>query len=1069
MTAFKVFISSTRLDLEPFRQEVRDKLVQLHQIPFAMEDFGSYPADAVVVSGDQVKECDLFIGIYAYRFGYAPDGEGGASVTEQEYDIARELGKRCLCYVAEESLKPETSDEEEWKQQRLAEFKQRVDRELVRDTFQSPEDLREKIGDDVNKLLLGCPLGFSLDDVLGRWRERERETRAHLWTEELNEPSLTVTSPLESLWDEFLRATPWHESVASLLNELLVETETLKREGIESQALSDLAARAKAIDTNGDYVVMLEELKELASKESGDAIQEIIVRLNQDKKEEPDRWTQRSKYLSWLLKTTYGIRDALRSLERKAGQREFARLLPVIGGLGAGKTHFLASLMDERHILPAGVPVEYLLLPLDRSSQAEPLDELILRHVRRMTGMQWRSLNEFNDFLEDPLQRPGAEPEERKIKLVVALDDFQKGLFSRGEFGEDKDELIRFISQHTKLHALHWLLLLQDTSYAEVANADQKWFWKQFSFAGLQADESSRIGEWFVLDRLNYEMETGIEIIKKSLENKPDEYAFVVETTGENERTLEQLSSPFIAWILIELREKVPIKTVVDLNFIEFVTEFWKGRRADLDTTTLDADPTRSGPLLDLAIGLLAASLVKRPASPTVSGVLDDMTGVAAEIESELQDRYKSESALQILRRGNLLEIEGVPEPKIGGYPVERLSVRFETFWEWHLARVLSAGKGLTARDEAAAKAELAEWFSTARSQGTKEGVLTFLILLLDQSVKEEKLGQSFVEGLMRFALAPGDLPRAAVWFAGPKGGPALQTLLAQLAREQTHEGAGGHDLFAFMYFIAECLPDALGFPERLKLLQPHFSVIHENFLTDYYMFIVERLFGQSENEVILASMPYFSGCEVMGITQRLAEATVDNATDGEQVVLNLVVQYLKDNLAQIKDEYETREKPEGERRYFYWEWVVCIFCRFAVEERGLNAYDLFVENNWYKPASLGLDHPVALRMRQEANLALGFWYRTHWKKSDRQRYFDLVNGLVESPDPVERETAFFFIRHTKTYEADRAFAADAVFHPALRLLFLDPEMGEIVEQYRETFRISLEDYEALNQQRENP
>src|SRR5678815_69722 len=140
MSEFKVLISSTRKDIAEYREQIKDKLVALHQVVLMMETFGANPSDAVTVSTDQVRECDLFIGIYAYRYGYVPEGDE-KSITEQEYDLARELGKRCLCYVASESLKPEVSEEDESKQQRLAAFKQRIDVELVRSVFDSPDDL----------------------------------------------------------------------------------------------------------------------------------------------------------------------------------------------------------------------------------------------------------------------------------------------------------------------------------------------------------------------------------------------------------------------------------------------------------------------------------------------------------------------------------------------------------------------------------------------------------------------------------------------------------------------------------------------------------------------------------------------------------------------------------------------------------------------------------------------------------------------------------------------------------------------------------------------------------------
>jgi hypothetical protein len=117
-----------------------------------MESFGAQPASAEPVSKGNVADGDLFIGIYAFRYGYTPE-EGGPSVTEMEFDEARSLGKRCLCHVANETLRPAQSDESPEKLERLTQFKARVDRELVRATFDRYEDLPSLIQRDLYSLI----------------------------------------------------------------------------------------------------------------------------------------------------------------------------------------------------------------------------------------------------------------------------------------------------------------------------------------------------------------------------------------------------------------------------------------------------------------------------------------------------------------------------------------------------------------------------------------------------------------------------------------------------------------------------------------------------------------------------------------------------------------------------------------------------------------------------------------------------------------------------------------------------------------------------------------------------
>ena len=147
MESWKGFLCSTRVDLAEPSRLVVSTLQELHHVPIDMGGFGAQPGSAERGSKGNVAECDVFIGIYAFRYGYTPV-DGGQSITEMEFDEAQRLGKRCLCYVAHERLRPSQVDESDGKLQRLAEFKARIDRELVRDVFEKygdlpgPEDLR---------------------------------------------------------------------------------------------------------------------------------------------------------------------------------------------------------------------------------------------------------------------------------------------------------------------------------------------------------------------------------------------------------------------------------------------------------------------------------------------------------------------------------------------------------------------------------------------------------------------------------------------------------------------------------------------------------------------------------------------------------------------------------------------------------------------------------------------------------------------------------------------------------------------------------------------------------------
>lgn len=98
----KVFLSSTYVDLIEHRKAARDALAKLGLHVIGMEDFGARTEDSTTACLAEVEECELFVGIYAHRYGYIPDG-AVVSITEQEFDHAQKHGKETFgCIVHED-------------------------------------------------------------------------------------------------------------------------------------------------------------------------------------------------------------------------------------------------------------------------------------------------------------------------------------------------------------------------------------------------------------------------------------------------------------------------------------------------------------------------------------------------------------------------------------------------------------------------------------------------------------------------------------------------------------------------------------------------------------------------------------------------------------------------------------------------------------------------------------------------------------------------------------------------------------------------------------------------------
>ncbi len=95
----KVFISSTYKDLIDYRAAAIRAVEGTNYQASKMEVFGARPDEPLDACLKEVEESELFIGIYALRYGFIPEG-ADISITEMEYLHAKKLGKTDLLLSA---------------------------------------------------------------------------------------------------------------------------------------------------------------------------------------------------------------------------------------------------------------------------------------------------------------------------------------------------------------------------------------------------------------------------------------------------------------------------------------------------------------------------------------------------------------------------------------------------------------------------------------------------------------------------------------------------------------------------------------------------------------------------------------------------------------------------------------------------------------------------------------------------------------------------------------------------------------------------------------------------------
>src|SRR5438874_1055291 len=100
-----VMISSTSLDLPEHRKATIDAVQRAGCFPLAMEHgTATSDPDAIRFSLGLVDQADIYVGLFAQRYGFVPDNPTdnprGWSVTEHEYRRAVARGIPRLIYLA---------------------------------------------------------------------------------------------------------------------------------------------------------------------------------------------------------------------------------------------------------------------------------------------------------------------------------------------------------------------------------------------------------------------------------------------------------------------------------------------------------------------------------------------------------------------------------------------------------------------------------------------------------------------------------------------------------------------------------------------------------------------------------------------------------------------------------------------------------------------------------------------------------------------------------------------------------------------------------------------------------
>jgi len=169
---FRVFLSSTSIDLTEHRDAVRQAIEELEQSIERMEVFVASHRSPFDECMRRVDDCDALVVLVAHRYGWIPStdegGDGERSITWHEVERARENGKPVFAFLVDESApwtgpreqdRLTTADPSEFVAigeavKKLREFKAFLSTKLVHAKFSTPESAGARIATSLARWLL---------------------------------------------------------------------------------------------------------------------------------------------------------------------------------------------------------------------------------------------------------------------------------------------------------------------------------------------------------------------------------------------------------------------------------------------------------------------------------------------------------------------------------------------------------------------------------------------------------------------------------------------------------------------------------------------------------------------------------------------------------------------------------------------------------------------------------------------------------------------------------------------------------------------------------------------------
>ena len=272
-----IYVSSTFRDLKAYRAAVRDAIRGLDHVDMAMEYYVAEAKRPLKRCLNDVRRCDLYVGLFARRYGYVPPNSA-LSITEQEFRAALKHGKDVLCFLLDEEAQWEATYVDQGEAaEKLQALRDEISEKYLAGFFSTPDELATKVSQAIVRALkLGTtPVNVEREHrLMKEWRGGERRadrTRARQALINMGSPRYAAAIK------DLLLESESVENIAAYMEELLF----LSVNSRQAMPIFVDLLQAEKIDTRRFAVFNIGELG-LRGKEIQPEIVREIIKLEGD-------------------------------------------------------------------------------------------------------------------------------------------------------------------------------------------------------------------------------------------------------------------------------------------------------------------------------------------------------------------------------------------------------------------------------------------------------------------------------------------------------------------------------------------------------------------------------------------------------------------------------------------------------------------------------------------------------------------------------------------------------------------------------------------------------------------